>query len=1112
MRKFTFLLFLFLLSCSDNGSQKQGVESPRFHLHSADNTGIDFVNTVQNSEEFNIFSYRNFYNGGGVAIGDLNNDGLADVFFTANMGANKLYLNRGDFKFEDITTKAGVEDADKWSTGVALVDINADGWLDIYVCNAGFIEGVDQRNSLYLNNHDLTFTEAAADYGLNDNGYTTHAGFFDYDLDGDLDVYLLNNSFIPVNTLNYSNKRGLRAEDWPVKDFLKGGGDKLLRNDDGKFVDVSEDTGIYGSLIGFGLGVTLGDVNGDDYPDIYVSNDFFERDYLYLNQQDGTFSEELENWAQHISHSSMGADMADINNDDFPEVFVTDMLPDDEYRLKTTATFDNISLYQLKQKQGFYHQYMQNTLQLNDHNLGFREIAYYSGVSASDWSWGALIFDADNDAHSDIYVCNGIYHDVINQDFIDFFANEVMQKMALTGKKEQVDSIISKMPSVPLQNKVFRNQGDLRFADVATEWGFEQETFSNGAAYGDLDNDGDLDLVINNVNQASMVFENHTERIDSANYLSVRLTGTGANTYAIGAKVKAYVDGQILNRQLIPTRGFQSSIDYTVSIGLGTYPAIDSLVVVWPDRQSTRLENPAINQLHEIKYEANTPRSAIAQHLNRSTLYEAVTHNFAAHQEDDYIDFYFERNVPVMVSHDGPRAAFGDVDGDGIEDVYIGGAAGHPGQLYLGTPTGFVKSDQNLWEDMKLFEDTAVLFFDRDGDGDLDLFVGSGGNHQPTMTREMQDRLYVNDGQGNFELDTRCFPTNGMNTSVATAHDFDGDGDLDLFVGSRSRPNDYGQSPESYLYENDGQGHFTDWGKKQQPALSRSGLVTDADWLDLTGDGQKELVLIGEWMSPQVYRFEQGQIKKMATNLEEYPGWWYSLAHADVDGDGDEDLFLGNLGENFYLQTDREHPLKLWMNDFDQNGSVDKVITRTIAGRDMPVPLKKDLAEQIASLKKQNLQHESYANKAIQDLFSADGIAKAIVKKTNYLKTSIAINEGNGQFKLQALPAEVQLSCVNDALFTDLNEDGYPDLVLGGNNHNFLPQYSRLDASIGQVLLNDGKGSFSLQDSRRTGLRLAGEIKQLNELSWGGQRYLMALRNNEEPLLYRLSKSAKELF
>ncbi len=512
--KWLVSLLTVTLLCACAGDA--GDDAPTlFEQLPAANTGIDFENRVTNDSELNIFNYRNFYNGGGVGIGDLNNDGLPDIFLTANMGPNKLYLNRGDWAFEDVSVTAGIEQAQNWSTGVALVDLNQDGWLDIYVCNAGFRPGGDQRNSLFLNNQDGTFREAAAEYGLDDSGYSTHAAFLDYDNDGDLDAYILNNSFIPVNSLNLSDNRELYAEDWKVKDFLRGGGDKLLRNDGGKFTDVSQEAGIYGSLIGFGLGVTVGDVNGDYYPDIYVCNDFYERDYLYINQRDGTFLEEVERQMGHLSLASMGADLADLNNDRYPELFATEMLPETDFRRKTTVQFENLNTYLLKQKRGFYHQYMHNTLQANNGDGTFSEVAQYAGVEATDWSWGALLFDADNDGLRDILVCNGIYHNLTSQDFIDFFDSEV-QRMALTGKKEEIDKVIDAMPSEPLPNKLYRNLGDFQFADQTEDWGMGTPSFSNGAAYGDLDGDGDLDLVINNVNQPLSVYRNRAERYRSS--------------------------------------------------------------------------------------------------------------------------------------------------------------------------------------------------------------------------------------------------------------------------------------------------------------------------------------------------------------------------------------------------------------------------------------------------------------------------------------------------------------------------------------------------------------------------------------------------------------------
>src|SRR6187402_2653868 len=594
------VILCFLIATTNFFSCKEKKQPALFTLE--ETTGINFINKVENTKDFNIFAYRNFYNGGGVAIGDINNDSLPDVLMTSNMEGNKLYLNKGNFKFEDVSIKAGIEEKGKWNTGVVMADINGDGWLDVYVCNAGIDKWKNgDGNKLFINNHNLTFTERAKEYGLDEKGYTTHAAFFDYDLDGDLDCYMLNNSFIPVNTLNYESKRELRAEDWPVEDFVKGGGDKLLRNDGGHFNDVSNEANIYGSLIGFGLGVTVGDVNGAHYPDIYISNDFFERDYLYINQKNGTFKDEAESWMQHTSLASMGADIADVNNDGYPDIFTTDMLPDDDYRLKTTSSFDNIDVYRFKVQQGFYQQFMQNTLQVNNGNGKFLETGFYSGVAASDWSWGALMFDADNDGLTDIYVCNGIYHDVTNLDFIDFFANEVIQNMVLTGRKEQVDEIIAKMPSVPILNKAFKNEGNLKFSDAGTSWGFTKPSFSNGAAYGDLDNDGDLDLIINNVNEKAFVYKNNSRENSKHNYIGVSLKGKGNNTFAIGSTIKIFHGQQVYYREISPSRGFQSSVDYKQIIGLGTISKVDSMIIIWPDRTAGKYVNPEINKIHVLQ-------------------------------------------------------------------------------------------------------------------------------------------------------------------------------------------------------------------------------------------------------------------------------------------------------------------------------------------------------------------------------------------------------------------------------------------------------------------------------------------------------------------------------
>jgi hypothetical protein len=1116
-----FLIFLacFFYSCKN----REDIAAVLFELK--ESTGIDFINKVKDTKDFNVLTYRNFYNGGGVAIGDINNDGLADVFFTANMGSNKLYKNKGNWQFEDISEKTGFVEKQDWSTGVVMVDINHDGWLDIYVCNAGYINGIAPESKLYINNGpspsplggegrgEVTFTESAEEYGLtNKGGYSTHAAFFDYDMDGDLDAFIINNSFIPVNTLNYTNKRDLRAKDWPVADFLKGGGDRFFRNDNGKFIDISQEAGIHGSLISFGLGVTVGDVNGDYYPDVYVSNDFFERDYLYINQKNGTFKDELEQWVGHTSLASMGADIGDINNDGYPDIFTTDMLPGDDYRLKTTSSFDNIDVYRYKVNQGFYHQFMQNTLQLNNGNGKFAETGFYSGVAASDWSWGALMFDADNDGLTDIYVCNGIYHDVTDNDFIDFFANDIIQNMVLTGKKEQVDEIISKMPSTPILNKAFKNEGNLKFSDAGSSWGFTQPSFSNGAAYGDLDNDGDLDLIINNVNEKAFIYNNNSRENNKHNYIGILLKGKGSNTFAIGSKIKIYKGGQIYCREVAPSRGFQSSVDYKQIIGLSTFSQVDSMIIIWPDRTYSKYEHPELNKVHVLQQPGQTGTLYEINHLATTTILQPVTNKMEKHTEDDYIDFYHERNLPEMLSREGPRIGRADVNSDGLEDIYVGGAKGQAGQLYLQTSSGFIKKEEKLFKQFADIEDVAVLFFDSDGDRDMDLFIGAGGNNVPPRTRRLQHRLYENDGKGNFEIDTTAFPNNDMNISVAIENDFDGDGDIDLFVGSRSVPYFYGVTPSSYLYLNDGKGHFRDVAATMNPDISRAGMVTGAVWADVNGDNKKELIITGEWMATRIFSFNGNKFEEQKnTNLNGLYGWWQTIAAGDLNNDGKEDLILGNIGENFYLKPDSAHPVKMWLNDFDQSGSIDQFRTRTIDGKDMPVLLKRDVTDQFPSLKKENLKNRDYAAKTIQQLFSKEQIEKSTIKKIDYCSSVIAINNGKGSFTIQKLPAMVQLSSMNAVSVTDVNNDNKMDLITGGNKFTFPPQFGRLDASYGDVLINLGNGKFARMEPAISGLNLTGEVRDIKEINSKNKRYILFVLNNQFPVLYQVENNDMQL-
>lgn len=1073
-------------------------DKPSTLFQKVDDSGVDFTNTISNSKDFNIFSYRNFYNGAGVATGDINNDGLTDIFFTANMGPNKLYLNKGNFRFEDISAKAGFVDKKQWSTGVVMVDINNDGLLDIYVCNAGYQKGVELNNQLWINKGDLTFEEKAAAYGLDDPGFTTHAAFFDYDLDGDLDAYILNNSFIPVNTLNYSNKRDLRAEDWPIADFLKGGGDKLLRNDNGVFHDVSKEANIYGSLIGFGLGVTVGDVNNDRYPDIYVSNDFFERDYLYINQKNGTFKEDLENCIQHLSHSSMGADMADINNDGCQDVFVTEMLPDDDYRLKTTTSFENVDVQRFKERSGFYHQYMQNTLQVNDGNGHFREVAQYAGVAASDWSWGALLFDADNDGLNDIYICNGIYNDVTNQDFIDFFANDVVQRMVLTGKKEEIEEIIKKMPSVPIKNKMFRNRGGLKFEDVGTNWGFTEETFSNGASYADLDNDGDLDLIVNNVNQPALVYKNNSREMNGNHFTRIKLKGKGQNSMAVGSRVNVYSNGQTHMRELMPSRGFQSSVDYVLSFGLGKTSSIDSIVVQWPDRTISKMVNPPIDSL--LLFNQAQASLDIPELVKPIPVFVPGQNNFQAHREDDQVDFYMERNIPWMLSRLGPAAAIADVNGDGLEDLYISGTVKKPAQLYIQKLGKFV-ADQQFEDKLKGFEDIAAIFFDADGDGDKDLLLGAGGNNRPSFSKEMQNKFFLNDGKGHFTLSAEALPKNMGNTSILIPIDIDHDGDLDVFVGSRSMPVNYGALPQHMFYVNNGKGKFSEMAKEQLGPLFNAGMLSGGVFLK-----SGELVVTGEWMGPRIFKFVNNTFKEINSALSSLKGWWQTVSAADLDGDGDEDLVLGNMGQNFYLRPDSAKPVKLWINDYSNNIIPEKILTRTLNGKDVPVFLKRELTDQIPILKKQNLKHQDYAVKSIQDLFTPEIIKSSEVREVNYTASCIAWNDGGGKFTVVPLPDVVQLSSVNAILAKDVNGDNRPDLLLGGNMTAFQPQFSRIDASYGQLLINMGSRNWQAMTPLQSGLEISGEIRNIRELTVNGKSQFIFFRNDTIPAIYSISK------
>ena len=1060
---------LALLAGCD-GSKQNAPADALFQAMPTATTGIGFANTVENTADFHIFNYRNFYNGGGVALGDVNNDGLADVFVTSNMGDNKLYLNKGNWRFEDVTAKAGVAGKRAWSTGVTFADVNgktADG--------------------------TVTFVERATEYGLNDKGFSTHAAFFDYDRDGDLDMYLLNNSFTPIGILRDANLRNER-------DLL--GGDKLFRNDGQIFTDVSEQAGIYGSLIGFGLGITIGDVNEDNWPDVYISNDFYERDYLYINNRNGTFTEALEQAMEHISLSSMGADIADINNDGHLDIFVTDMLPSNDVRLKTTTTFEDYNRQRLVLANDFHYQFQRNMLHLNNSDGTFSEVAALAGVHATDWSWGALLFDMDSDGLKDIFVANGIVKDLTDQDFVNFLGSEETMQQALVNGKTSITDLIAKMPVEPVPNYAFKNQGGLRFENKAADWGLGEPGFSNGSAYGDLDNDGDLDLVVSNINAPLGVFRNQSRERNKTHFLRVTVEGTGKNRRAIGAKVWVHQSGRTQMLQQMPNRGFQSSVDLTLLFGLGNNPKIDSVTVLWPDDQTQTLTNVAADKTLVLKAPAppqappqEEPRNFLPRRgLGKAASFLDITTQAKlayVHRESNFVDYNRDVLLKQMYSTQGPALAVGDVNGDGLDDVYLGGAAG-----IFAPPPAAVEA---VFRADSVYEDVDAAFFDADGDKDLDLYVVTGSNEFESGAPQQLDRLYVNNGKGGFVRDNNL-PNIAENGSCVAPGDVDRDGDVDLFIGGRMVPGKYGLDAPSFLYVNDGTGNFKNYTKRYLPA-SELGMVTDAVWQDVNGDRYPELIVVGEWMPVTVFENQQGRklFRNPKSEIRNSSGWWTRIHPADMDGDGDTDFVLGNWGLNSRIKADPAHPAELYVSDFDQNGVMEQILNCVAEdGKNYPMVLKHDLQKQMPELKKKFVKYTDYAGKPINEIFDAEQLKAAVVKRVDNAHSSLLVNNGNLGFALQALPLEAQFSPVFGIETLDYNQDGNLDILLTGNFYDVLPELGRYDANHGLLLQGKG-GEFTPLRSVQTGFHTRGQVRRMGVVQGASGRQLLLLAKNGAP-------------
>lgn len=1060
-------------------------------------TGIDFRNDLTFDKSFNIFTYRNFYNGGGVAIGDINNDGLADIYFTSNQGENKLYLNKGNFKFIDVTAQAGVSGKRAWSTGVAMADVNGDGLLDIYVCNSGDIKGDNKQNELFINNGDLTFTERAEEYGLADQGFSTHAVFFDYDRDGDLDVYLLNNSYQAIGSFNLmQNVRHIRDS---------VGGDKLYRNDGNRFTDVSERAGIYGSVIGFGLGVTIGDVNNDGWMDIFISNDFFERDYLYINRQDGTFKEILESAMPSISAASMGADMADINNDGWLDIFVTDMLPEDDFRLKQITTFENWDKFTYNFANGYHYQLTRNMLHLNNGNETFSEIGRLAGVESTDWSWGALIFDMDNDGRKDIFVANGIYKDITDLDYLSFIADGNTVKRIVSKEGVDYKALIDPIPVNPVANYAFKNKGNLQFENYAKTWGFSDLVHSNGAAYGDLDNDGALDLVINNVNENALVYRNNSSAVKVNNrYLKVELFGLEHNRYAIGARIeiKAGTDNYFVEQ--MPNRGFQSSVDPKLNLGVGQHQKVDEIKVTWPDGKVTLLTDVETNRTVSLyQQEANTSFSSLTIEKKMHPLLMDVTEESSLtfqHKENSFVDFDRDRLTYHMLSTQGPRMAIGDVNNDGIDDVYLGGAKGQVGELFVQDKVGnFVSIKSKAFEEDAKSEDISALFLDIDNDGDLDLYVASGGNEFSFGAPELIDRIYINDGKGNFSRSNQpALNINAHITGTVKAADYDGDGMIDIFTGIRLNAFNYGVPANGIIYRNDGHGNFIDVTAIVASDLKSLGHISDAVWTDVDNDGDLDLLVVGEWMFPELFENKNGIFKRSTvTGLDAYKGWWNVIIEADLNNDGKMDYLLGNHGLNSRFKATAEQPVVLYTNDFDNNGTIDHVFTRYVNNRILPYTLKHELVAQMPLLKKKYLKYESYNKQALSDIFTVSQIQSSYISTATYMSSAILSNEGNGKLVLHELPVEAQFSPVFGILVDDLDGDGMVDIMLGGNFFEAKPEAGRYDASYGLVLKGLGDFKFKALPASNSGFFVKGAIRDIKMISIAGEKNFLVVKNND---------------
>jgi hypothetical protein len=1087
-----FILSIGFLSC------KSGDDVQLFEKLPASKTHIDFTNQIKETPEFNILDYLYFYNGGGVSSGDINNDGLVDLFFTSNQGKNKLYLNKGNMEFEDISVKAGVEGFSDWKTGVTMADINGDGLLDIYVCAVSNFKGMEGSNELYINNGDNTFTEKASEFGLDFTGFSTQAAFFDYDKDGDLDCYLLNHAVHNTRSYDRVNTRMLKDNE---------AGDYLYRNDGGKFKDISAESGIYQAAMGYGLGVSVADLNNDGWLDIYVSNDFHEDDYYYINQKDGTYKEGIKEHFKHLSRFSMGSDIADINNDGYQDVMTLDMYPEDEKVEKSSVGEDPLDIYMYKLQFGYFNQYSRNCLQLNMGGQKFADIAASSGVAATDWSWGTLMADYDGDGLKDIFVSNGILRRPNDLDYLKFVIGDSLHYGLPTSHKLDQEAI-DLMPSGKVHNYLFQGSKDLRFKDKSKVWGFEEEGISNGSSYADLDNDGDLDLISNNLNEPAGIYENHSRELLKNNFVKVKFKGEGMNTFGIGAKVILKTkDGQQL-QQMMPTRGFMSSVEPTLLFGIGQLAQVDSLIVIWENEKMQIIKNPKINELLTLDQKnAQMLVKDFQFFVQPKPMFEEVTAASGIpylHLENTYFDFNRELLIPFKVSMEGPKMAVGDVNGDGLEDFYVGGAKYQAGQLFLQKPSGFIYSPQTSFHVDSLYEDVDALFFDADGDKDLDLYVVTGGNEFYDQMPEQFDRLYKNDGKGNFTRDAKALPAMYDNKSVVRPCDFDRDGDIDLFIGGRVVAYHYGYSPKSYLLVNNGRGQFTDRTQALAPDLREAGMLTEAIWSDFDKDGDQDLTVVGDWMPIKMFENQKGKFTLMENGLEELTGFWSGLTAGDFDHDGDIDFVVGNLGTNTKLRKQVDGKLRMLIKDVDKNDTEEHIIGYSRGDDWYPINSKDEIGKQIPSvISKKYTKYKDFAGNTIEDLFGDDELKDAKELLVNTFESIYLENTGKGKFVRHDLPAMAQVSKVMVLRAEDVDKDGHLDVILGGNFNGASMYQARYDAFFGLILKGDGKGGFKALVPTDTGFLQEGDVRDIKIVQTPKGPLYFVTRNSDRMQVFK---------